>query len=185
MYVSNSKLKTVVFHFRLSFVFFSLVLAMAPKQASRIASTRSKRQKCDTVGFIPVGETVAASSADDVEDQVAKNTSDEIVPFIDCKKEQDKEDNGDEKIDGAKRASKGNGMNPLEVSRMLAMLGKRRKKDRACMRMCSTYLGIYINTNTHIYVRMFIIIWRSPSNKTRLLLEETTIHVTSVYCVAT
>ena len=127
MYVSNSKLNTVVFHFRLSVVLFSLVLAMAPKQSSRIASTRNKRQKCDTVGFIAVGETVAASSADDVEDQVAKGTSDEIVPFIECKNEE-KEDTGSGKIDGAKRASKGNGMNPLEVSRMLTMLGKRKKK---------------------------------------------------------
>ena len=173
MYVSNLKLKTVVFHFRLSFVLFSLVLAMAHKQSSRIASTRSKRKQCDTVGFIP-----AASSADDVGDHVATGTSTEIVPFIECKKEE-KEDTDNENVDGAKRASKGNGMNPLEVSRMLAMLGKRRKKDRACMRMCSTDPGIYINTNTHIYVSMFIIIWRSPSKETRLLLEETTIHATS------
>ena len=183
MYVSNSKLTTVVFHFRLSFVLFSLVLTMAPKQSApkqsaSSASTRSKRKQCSTVGFIPVGETVAASSADGVvaassadgvEDQVAKAPSDQIVPLIDVKKEEEGGP-GNEQPDGAKRASKGNGMNPLEVSRMLAMLGKRRKKDRACMRMCSTYLGIYINTNTHIYVSMFIIIWRSPSKETSLLL---------------
>ena len=104
-----------------------------------VGTTRNKRKQCDKVGFIAVGETVAAPSADDVEDQVAdKDTIDQIVPFVECKKE----DDGNEIADGARRATKGNGMNPLEVSRMLAMLGKRRKKDRACMRMCSTYPGI-------------------------------------------
>jgi len=67
-----------------------------------------------------------------------KETADELAPFVECKTEEGE----DEDTPGARKATNGNGMHPLEVSRMLTMLNKRRKKDHACMRMCNTYPGI-------------------------------------------
>ena len=110
---------------------------MAPKISSGIAATRNKRKQCDKVACIPVGEILAAPSADAVE-APADTADTELAPFVECKTEEAE----DEATTGARRAIKGNGMNPLEVSRMLTMLGKRRKKDHACMRMCKTYHGI-------------------------------------------
>ena len=139
MYVSNLKLKTVVFHFCLSFVVFSLVLAMAPKNASAGSASSRKRGRCEVKGFIPVSDIFEEPSAEAAE-APADTAPDhaQLAPFVECKTEEGE----DEATPGARRATKGNGMNPLEVSRMLTMLGKRRKKDHACMRMCNTYHGI-------------------------------------------
>ena len=77
------------------------------------------------------------SEVDEAPDTADKNTAGELA-LVKCKEE----DIENEPISGARRAAKGEGMNPLEVSRMLTMLKKRRKKDFFCMRMCSTHLGI-------------------------------------------
>jgi hypothetical protein len=160
---------------------------MAPKRGFKAATTAGTRLKRGRAG---VGEAPAdtadktpnreLSELDDASDTADKNTGDELA-LVECKEE----DTENEPISGARRAAKGEGMNPLEVSRMLTMLKKRRKKDCVCMRMCSTHLGIYINIDTHIYVHMCITIWRSPRKETRPLLEETTRHATHAYCVTT
>ena len=101
---------------------------MAPKISSGSVATRNKRKQCDNVAFIPADAVEAPADTADTE----------LAPLVECKTEEAE----DEATTGARRATKGNGMNPLEVSRMLTMLGKRRKKDHACMRMCNTYHGI-------------------------------------------
>ena len=105
---------------------------MAPKRgrAQVVKAPADTADKAPKRGRAEVDEAPA--------DTADKETAGELVPFVECKKE----DGEDEATSGARRASKGNGMNPLEVSRMLTMLGKRRKKDHACMRMCNTYPGI-------------------------------------------
>ena len=127
MYASNLKLKTCISILRR----FSLVLAMAPKISSGSAATCNKRKQCDKVAFIPADAVEAAADTADTE----------VAPFVECKTE----DNDDEAAtSGSRRASKGSGMNPLEVSRMLTMLGKRRKKDHACLRIRNTYVCAYL-----------------------------------------
>ena len=59
--------------------------------------------------------------------------------FVACK-EEETDTKEEDCLQGHRRAQKGCGMNPLEVSRMLAMLKKRGKKDRACLRIRNAYV---------------------------------------------
>ena len=119
-------------------------LSMAPKRGVKAVNTADKAPKRGRAG---VEETPAdtadkapkrdLSEVDEAPDTADKNTADELA-LVECKEE----DTENEPISGARRAAKGEGMNPLEVSRMLTMLKKRRKKDCVCMRMRNTHLGI-------------------------------------------
>ena len=159
---------------------------MAPKRGSKAATTAGARLKRKAgVEEAPADTADKTSNCelselDDASDTADKNTGEELA-LVECKEEVTEH----EPSSSARRAAKGEGMNPLEVSRMLTMLKKRRKKDCVCMRMCNTHLGIYINIDKHIYVHMCITIWRSPRKETRPLLEETTRHATHAYCVTT
>ena len=118
---------------------------MAPNKAS----TDRKRALCSVKGFIPVEAPLAELRKEDLEEaEDAKiaaevGVADEIVPFVACKEENkdDEDATSDKKI---LRASKGQGMNPLEVSRMTTMLAKRRKKDHACLGMRIKYVFAYM-----------------------------------------
>ena len=119
-------------------------LSMAPKRGSKAVNTADKAPKRGRAGVeeAPADTADKASKrdlreVDEAPDTADKNTADELA-LVECKEE----DTENEPISGARRAAKGEGMNPLEVSRMLTMLKKRRKKDCVCMRMCSTHLGI-------------------------------------------
>ena len=62
--VSNLKHNTFVCHLRARFVFFSLVLAMAPKNASAGNASARKRSRCEVKGFIPLQDIVVEPPAE-------------------------------------------------------------------------------------------------------------------------
>ena len=62
-----------------------------------------------------------------------------ITALVACK-EEETDTKQEDCPEGAGRARKGAGMNPLEVSRMLSMLKKRKSKDRACLRIRNAYV---------------------------------------------
>ena len=117
---------------------------MAPERGVKAVNIADKAHKrgragveeapADTADKTPNREL---NELDEASDTADKNTGDKFA-LVECKEE----DTEHEPISGARRAAKGEGMNPLEVSRMLTMLKKRRKKDCVCMRMCSTHIGI-------------------------------------------
>ena len=149
IYVSNLKLKTIVFCLFACFLSFFFLLAMAPKRTSTGNSSDRKRSRCSIKDFIPVENPPAEldnEHAEAVQDEniaEAVEVADKIAPFLACKEENnDDEDATSEK--NILRASKGQGMNPLEVSRMTTMLAKRRKKDHACLGICIKYVFAYL-----------------------------------------
>ena len=161
-----------------SLVLPRVIPAMAPK-TSKAAS--NKRKLVPVKEFIPVDEigkdacekpikrdrVEAAGTSDDIaassdsasvagaSETALVAASASVSALVPCKEEADDDDDT-----SARRANKGNGMNPLEVSRMLTMLKKRTKrKDCACVHMCNTHLTIVITIGTHVYVHMCITIW--------------------------
>ena len=106
---------------------------MAPKKN---ASTRKRTKQQAEIADEPTEEPTESQQAEFTEEPVSS-----LVPLLDVKLE---ETEAEENSAGRLNATKGSGMNPLEVSRMLAMLGKRRKKDHACLRIRNTYVCAYL-----------------------------------------
>ena len=147
---------------------------MAPKRTSTGNSSDRKRNRCSIKDFIPVENPPAGLDNKhaeaivgpvEVADKIVPEVADEIVPFVACKEEKnDDEDATSEKK--VMRASKGQGMNPMEVSRMTTMLAKRRKKDHACLCMRNTYvcanmllkfisLHLFLSICVYIYIYIY------------------------------
>ena len=106
---------------------------MAPKKN---ASTRKRTKQQAEIADGPTEEPTESQQAEFTEEPVSS-----LVPFLDVKLE---ETEAEEKSAGRLNATKGSGMNPLEVSRMLTMLKKRKKKDRACLRIRNTIVFAYV-----------------------------------------
>ena len=107
------------------------IASKSPEHVVRQASTLSVDSK-SVASPDPAGVLVALQPA---EPDVAAP----IAALVECKKEETdaKEEDGQ---NGRGNARKGEGMNPLEVSRMLGMLKKRKSKDRACLRIRNAYV---------------------------------------------
>ena len=113
---------------------------MAPKtQAERKVSLRKRTKSQAELDDVPAEEPTVEVPVDSIVPYVAVKIE-ETEPVIE-------ETMAEENAAGRHNATKGNGMNPLEVSRMLTMLNKRRKKDRACLRIRNTNVFAYLVFN--------------------------------------
>ena len=107
------------------------ITVKSPEHVVRQASTLSVDSK-SVASPEPAGVLVALQPA---EPDVAAP----ITALVECKKEET-DAKEEDCPNGRGNARKGEGMNPLEVSRMLSMLKKRRSKDRACLRIRNAYV---------------------------------------------
>ena len=120
----------------------------APEVAGALVDLPAELAVADASG--PLLESQLTASEPLLESQLTVADA----PMLECKKEETDEE-GDKVAMSRRNAKRGCGMNPLEVSRMLAVLKKRRKKDRACLRIrkfaCLVFKFILIHV-VHVFM---------------------------------